>query len=224
MDTVNTTILARVKKLLALATSSNPHEAATAAAQAQRLMDEHNLTVAHLDASDDPIGKEPLDGNVRGRLSSWRCSLAQRLADHNGAMALVSGGEIRLAGRASDVAMVRSLYEYLVREIDRLVKRDAHGRGRGYANAFRHGAVYTIGRKLDEERHAHARGSESSALVLVRGADVRRWVEDQHGTLRNRKIGSTTDARGFDTGMRAAEQIELRRSLPTTPDTHRLTR
>ena len=42
----------KVRKLLALATSSNVHEAANAAAQAQKLMQEHKLTAADVAADD----------------------------------------------------------------------------------------------------------------------------------------------------------------------------
>ena len=37
-------IIDKIKKCLALAKSDNPHEAATALRQAQKLMEQHNLT------------------------------------------------------------------------------------------------------------------------------------------------------------------------------------
>ena len=43
-------IVDRVKKLLALSTSANPHEAALAAAKAQELLFRHNLSMAMVEA------------------------------------------------------------------------------------------------------------------------------------------------------------------------------
>ena len=43
-------IIEKIQKLLALANSSNEHEAALAAAHAQRLLSEHNLAMADVEA------------------------------------------------------------------------------------------------------------------------------------------------------------------------------
>lgn len=49
---VDDKLIERVKKLLALATSSNEHEAAAAMAKAQALMAEHNISIGKLAASE----------------------------------------------------------------------------------------------------------------------------------------------------------------------------
>ena len=62
-------ILDRVKKLLALSTSSNVNEAATAAAAAQKLMLEHRLTEA--DVSDTQEG-QMFELSPDPSVSGWR--------------------------------------------------------------------------------------------------------------------------------------------------------
>ncbi len=47
---VDSTVLSKIKKLLALSTSSNPNEAALAAAKAQELLMIHNLTLSQVEA------------------------------------------------------------------------------------------------------------------------------------------------------------------------------
>ena len=47
-------IIEKIKKLLALANSSNEHEAALAASHAQRLLSEHNLAMADIEAAHRP--------------------------------------------------------------------------------------------------------------------------------------------------------------------------
>jgi hypothetical protein len=49
---VDTKILEKIKKLLALSGSSNEHEAASALAMAQRMMEEHQVTIAAIHMSD----------------------------------------------------------------------------------------------------------------------------------------------------------------------------
>lgn len=59
MDRQRERIIDRVQKLLRLSTSNNPHESATAAAQAQRLITEHRLEEAELgDVNAEPDGLE----------------------------------------------------------------------------------------------------------------------------------------------------------------------
>ena len=148
--------LDRVRKLLALSKSSNEHEAAQAAALAQRIMEEHRLSMAMLDASgagDAPmVWDDPLDSG--GRMGTWRIRLALAVANTNGCEIIsIRGGGVtlRVVGRASDATTVRYLYAFCVRAIDGLAKQYA-GRGAPWLNNYRAGCVDTIGARLERER------------------------------------------------------------------------
>lgn len=95
--TANQKIADRIKKLLALATSANPHEAAQAAAEAQRLMVEHDLSEACLEEGPGPVVEhvvqEP-DGSSRACM--WRASLADKLGEAMGVKVLYTVGSSRL--------------------------------------------------------------------------------------------------------------------------------
>jgi hypothetical protein len=72
-------VLGKIKKLLALSTSSNVNEAATAAAAAQRLMLEHKLTEA--DVSDAQTGQMfELSMGAVGFASRWKFVLVTAVA------------------------------------------------------------------------------------------------------------------------------------------------
>lgn len=82
------TVIEKVRKLLALATSTNVHEAANAAAAAERLMAEHKLAAADVEARTGEAHDEDIetaevveDGR---RLISWRDQLVGVLASVNG--------------------------------------------------------------------------------------------------------------------------------------------
>jgi hypothetical protein len=74
------TILARIQKLLNLADSPNENEASVAAAKAQELMDEWNLTTAEVERNSGQDGKRE-DARVRGGFYKWQRQLWRSVAE-----------------------------------------------------------------------------------------------------------------------------------------------
>lgn len=225
--------LDRVQKLLRLAKSDNPHEAANAAAMAQKIIDRHKLDVASLEdtATVEPVRDETLDSKT----SSWLIRLAGTLAALNNvqhyyrprrketAWRVGAEGSIQLIGRASDVQTVRYLYQWLSKEIDRLCDRDGQGEGKTWRNNFRLGAVESVGRRLREEKEvtkkeamadAFARDGEQGLLqvnsAIVRVAD-RSEVDAFAKSLKLRNVSSRTTYNddGREAGRRAGNSIGL---------------
>lgn len=146
-------VLERVRKLLALATSNNVHEAALAAAQAQALIDRHRLQALLAEETLEPItdGTEaPLERARRPRL--WRSVLASALAEVNGCLAWSAerSGETALyiLGRSDDRAAVVALFQWLGPRIEWLSATHAAGKSRAFHDAFRIGAVETVTERL----------------------------------------------------------------------------
>lgn len=148
-------ILDRVRKLLAVATSTNVHEAAVAAERAQRLIAQHRLEawLAEEHAPTDPIvdaRDQPLE--QARRLRKWKVVLASCLAEANGCVAYTTslGREtaIVLVGRAADQAAVHTLWDWLVKRIEWLSATEGHGQPRDWHDAFRVGAAETVGARL----------------------------------------------------------------------------
>ena len=71
METTNNPIIEKIRKLLALANSSNEHEAALAAAHAQRLLSEHNLAMADVEAKHRPQSADKVETTVAKTLPKW---------------------------------------------------------------------------------------------------------------------------------------------------------
>lgn len=216
--------LDRVRKLLALATSPDVHEAATAAAQAQALITRHRLEAwldAERDAADDPdpiadARDEPLD--VARKQRPWKLVLASALAEVNGCLAytleLNTGQAIVLVGRARDRAAVAALWAWLVRRIEWLSATHGEGRPRRWHEAFRVGAVDAISRRLRESDAAVHDGSEGAALAIVdraieaRRAALERFADEHLG--RGRARGLRVDAAAWKKGRAAGDGLKLR--------------
>ncbi|MCO4745809.1 MAG: DUF2786 domain-containing protein [Proteobacteria bacterium] len=208
----------RLEKLLALAASSNVHEAAAAAERAQRLIAEHRLEAWVRQTEVDPIEDArdtPLDSAKRPR--RWKSVLASALAEANGCAAYTLKGpdqsHIVLVGRRSDREAVRAVWDWLVKRIEWLSASHGGGKGKKWHDAFRIGAVATIAERLsaaDDEAYA---AIEGAALVRVdhsmqahRDA-LQDFVHAKLGLRSGRQIHVQPDA--YAAGRVSARDLEL---------------
>lgn len=215
--------LDRARKLLALATSPDVHEAAAAAAQAQALITRHRLE-AWLDAgrglADDPdpladARDEPLD--VARRQRPWKVALAGALADANGCLAytLDRGADeaLVLVGRARDRAAVAALWAWLLRRIEWLSATHGHGRPRRWHEAFRVGAVDAVAARLRAAGAAEHDAAQGAALAVidrameVERAALARFAEEHLRLGRGRAL--RVDAAAWRRGRAAGDALQL---------------
>lgn len=230
-------VLDKVRKLLRLAESPNANEAAAAAAKAQSLIDEHNLSAALLSldegATDDediedfsrkgaPLDEQPV-------LHRWRLSLASAVARANGCRVYFSGGSIALVGRPSDAETTRYLFGYLAREVERLCDKEGRGCGRTWRNNYRLGVVDTIANKLyaerqkfvSEQRAVAAAAADTQALVRVnqalevvekRGKDVSAWMKQNLKLYAGSSSSARYDNSAREAGRKAGRSIVINRA------------
>lgn len=184
--------IAKAAKLLRLAESANPHEAALAAARAQELLDRYELdrAVVELDAADaapaepivdyglksDPLALPPgADINVIGK--TWPRRLAAVLARANGCFCYFGYADkhrqdVHVVGRPSDVAKVRYLYTYLASEVIRLAQRDCAGSSSAWTRNYQVGVVDAIAEQLhrsaDATRDQLRREAAGATQALVK--------------------------------------------------------
>ena len=225
-------ILDRIRKLLALAKSSNVNEAAVAAAQAQKLIAKHRIDQARelVDApepGDVALDDDPLDEG--SRVAQWRLELAMVVAEANGCRVVVLKdgrySTIKLVGGGEDISIVRALYEWLTKEVQRLTRASGL-RGRDKLDTFRMGAITTIEQRLrdaNEEarkiglKDAKKESKKCVALVRVglqslvkRGEEAERIV-DEICEGREESIGEfgEYDVESFVTGAALGNTIDL---------------
>lgn len=164
-------VIDRVRKLRKLATSTNANEAASAAAQADRLVQEHRLAEAQIEAdTGNATESAAVDGVplfTTKRMRPWRSSLAVVICRQYDVACWVSrrpvGAAFAMCGRASDVAIVRETYAWLEGEISRIaIARNER------SDSFRMGCVSGIRTAYAIERHAAQRpGPTTGAIVLA---------------------------------------------------------
>jgi hypothetical protein len=223
-------IMDRIRKLLALATSTNAHEAALAAAKAQALMFQHNITTAQIDAlarqdaHEAQYVREDIELQGAHRNSkNWRRLLIFNLARPNFCQAFSFPGTTRMAivGQRHNIELITYLAAYLTREIERLAREgyrtlawyDRDVPQRTWADGFCKGAVLAIGRRLRDQRQQDEEQAPDNSLALV-------VLEDQHvadavkryfPTLgRPVNLAGTRSCSAQQEGYRAGMQIQLR--------------
>ncbi|HGG57001.1 MAG TPA: DUF2786 domain-containing protein [Nannocystis exedens] len=215
-------LLDRVRKLLALATSANVHEAASAAAKAQSLIETHrleSLCAAAANEDADPVSDgrtAPLESSRRIR--KWKRVLASGLAKNNGCIAytaqLAGVTQLLIVGRETERLTIAALWRWLVPQIEWLSATHGKGQPRAWHEAFRIGAAETIVRRLEvaslEERTAI--GSEALAHIeptcARRRAAVKNFVDEHLRLQPGRTI--RVDREALERGRSLAQNLPVR--------------
>lgn len=156
---MNEQVISKLQKLLALAGSDNPNEAALAMERAQVLMREHNLSLADVALDGSGAYVQEFKISSKGKtLTWWECQLAGWIAE------AFDGQVVRIAsqrhGRAdtlhfiatrTDLVIIVDLFGRLRDTINRKGAnhaKDVPGNGRQAGKAYRAGMLDTLGERL----------------------------------------------------------------------------
>lgn len=232
----------KVAKLLRLATSSNPHEAALAASRAQEIIDRFNIEAAALALDGKPsntsepikdFGADPLEE----KHSTWRWRFLSTVVRMNGCKAYLCSKQYKIIGRPSDVQTVRYFFAWLCREIDRLCAMECKGNGRVFVNNWRIGCAETIADRLQGQQKATRQAMvqeieagtltgalKSQALVRLQQAvstvdkkrdEVEAWAK-KNMKLKNRGSGQRGGGQYHDSaremGRQAGYKVRMQRA------------
>jgi hypothetical protein len=232
MSDIMSKVIARVVHLRKLAAgNTNIHEANAAAAAADKLIQEHRLSQAELEASgnapSDPMHSVKL--HEGGRRTAWRETLLWALSGHYGCSwfmnhgrSFSSGREKRsldytLVGRQSDVEIVVYMFSWLTEEIERLCRWHSGGKGTGYARAWLDGAAIGV-RDTFRARAAEMKAKEvSTAMVLL---DNRSKEAETYKYAKNpglKKVAAVAGGRDYsarEQGYKVGREIQIKEGLP----------
>ena len=223
-------VLDRLKKILALSTSSNVNEAANAAAAAQKLMLEHKLSES--DVSDTQEGQMfELSMGAAGFSARWKFILVTAVARSFSceAVGLRVGQrrKVRIVGRRGDVEISARVFRHLHSEIDRLAKIEIESIDWGvrdvlfgslgleagqdpvrYLESFRRGAVAAVVAKFRTCGEPSVASDSRALAISSRDRDrVRGYVGSRFSDTR--KPGFDEDARVDDLAfVRGYEQAQ----------------
>jgi len=215
-------VIARVQKLLALAESSNQHEAELAASTAQRIMLKYNLDLQHREA---PMGEDCSYlwlGEPTGRVQAHQRHLAGLLAEHYFVQAIwipvyrpllgKRASVLELCGRAENLQMAEFVHGFMLRTTARLWqehKRDNGIRSDRDRRSFLAGAVSGFAAKLRAGREDDRR----QGLVWVGDTHVDAYFRRRHPRVRTTSTTSAGSAAAYANGQSAGRGIVLSRPV-----------
>lgn len=220
---MNTALLAKIRKCLALAKSSNEHEAAAAMAKARALIDEHGLTFEDIALSE--IGEAKAKGSKTQRPPLWEEALCMTVRHAIGCKVVISADLHRIyigPGPAPEIAsyafgvLFRQLKSARQEYIRLHLKRCQPGRKRQRADIFCEAwarAVYAKVKALmplvpsNAATNAYiARRFDNLAKVDARSASTKGGRLD-HDYWRGAAAGSAVDLAHGVGGSAAALQL-----------------
>jgi hypothetical protein len=210
----------RIRKLLALSTSPNEHEARAALSQAHRLMTQNEA------AWDDRDRPKHFDfrqlGAKKGRFDPWEKCLAGLLGQHFFVHPIwvpvydvLRGKTVRVLeinGRPEALEVAVYAHTFLVRTAETLWRahRQRHGlTGNKTRRTFLLGVMLGFSQQLEDEAVQCA----ERGLVPAVDAELGSWFRKRHRFIRSRRGASIRSGSALHQGRQAGGKIKLRQAL-----------
>jgi hypothetical protein len=215
-------IIEKIKKLLALANSTNEHEAALAASHAQRLLSEHNLAMADILSEHKPQSADRVETAVSKSMPKWQRHLSAGVCEAFDCQAIFSPalGKLTFIGIGADVQIASYTFSYLDRTIRRLcssymkhhVAATVSGRQRELVRqSYYLGAVSTITRRLTEQKVQTP--ITPGALVPVKKSLIKRAMAEMGPTRTVRSRRSYINSSAYLKGQEDGHQVGINKGI-----------
>ncbi len=227
-------IIAKIQKLLALANSSNEHEAALAAAHAQRLLSEHNLAMADIESEQKPQSADKVEAQVSKTLPKWVRHLSSGVCTAFDCQAIhhPATGKMTFIGVGADVQIAAYTFSYLDKTVRRLcssymkvhVSRDISNRHRELKRqSYYLGAVSTINNRLREQKAVTP--TTPGALVPVKEGLIKKAMNDLGPIRTVRSRRSYIDPHAYTKGQQDGHNVGINKGITgSKPATRSITR
>lgn len=220
----------KVIKLIKLSqNNSNVNEAASAYAQAQRLITKHNLDEALLkdpnQVTSDSFVKEVMFQGKRK--SAWKTRVAAATAKANNCFiwtARVAGRAFACmtAGTKADVDMCKYMYDSIVNQVEKMCKdymlvQDMGRSGaKTVANSFKIGAAVTVEKSLlaaKEEVEQEYEGTNALMVIKDKLDKAEAWVRSENDLVKTKAVRSRVANTAYSHGLEAGRNVQIRKAI-----------
>ncbi|HEV8246402.1 MAG TPA: DUF2786 domain-containing protein [Polyangiaceae bacterium] len=213
-------VLSRIQKLLALAESSNEHEAQAATSAAQRLMLKHNIETL-LRGGAHAYGFRHV-GEPSGRVRESQRILAAILGDFFFVEVIwvpvwrplegKRGSVLEVCGTRQNLDLAEYVHTFLSHTAERLwleYRRELAARGASHHQAYLSGVMSGFRERLERER----RKNQSEGLVWVGDAELNDYFRDRHRHIRWSRYAARRVSPAYSHGREAGRGIVLHRGI-----------
>lgn len=224
-------IIERIKKLMALSLSDNPHEAKLASERLVELMNKYGVT--DNDLENNPFVTETFESKKYYRLPNWVSELWGQLGYVSGCYVTWSNGykihrggrkaKISVSGKKTDVEIVRyigDLYEHEIFKKSEEFKKQFTSRRsltaefNKYKIGLAHGICIQI-LKSQKEFFAHHKDDASMALVPVdvRSKEAKAFAELDGMPAVYKKSNDLTNDPAYRVGMSDSKSVNINKGI-----------
>lgn len=206
----------KIKNLLALAESTNEHEARSALLKARELMAKHKILENDLkDAGGQEVERRVTDVTYSIRRDPWVNNLGGIIAKHHCCRSFQSRvkgkqtAEMGFVGFTDDITICMEIFKYAVDCIRSVTKKYRKTKGVKSADGYGYGFVAGLIEAYEKQQK-----EEGWGLVLVVPKEVDTVVEGM-STRKfsyNKKI-EESDIRAFHKGMRDGREFDMAKRL-----------
>ncbi|MDX8430949.1 MAG: DUF2786 domain-containing protein [Candidatus Algichlamydia australiensis] len=191
-------IVQKIKKLLALSSSNNPHEAQNATLKAQELLLKHQIT--HLNEETDMVMRRIFTFK---RASSKIQSIAQILRTF-GVHPIFNSTTLEIFGPHLSVEIAEYVAHFLYHEFEQLYKEQTHLHGLAAKNSFFRGIADGYCQKIKQTQAEHSRALYKIDYALQKALPLAyphlrttrsRVVNHKEGSRAGKKTGSKLNIR-----------------------------
>lgn len=212
------TLAERIRKCLALVDSPNEGEAAAAAALVQKLLLEHNLSMADIEAGDEAESinlTESILEHAAGQI--WKANLIAVIARNNFCFTIRSGHRLLILGRDYNVSATVELATWIIPQLERLALKSARLNRQGisgilrWRNSFLTGASVSVVKKLRAQRVEQEVASSKTALVVRSlSEEAKSFAQSMYSfSLGRPRVSNAYDRRAYDCGVDAGNNVSL---------------
>lgn len=211
---VKESVISLIKKLFALSTSPNEHEAALAMSKAQDLLTQYNLDIASIN-SDNGKGEDDESNLINelvdfdnGKASVWQRSLLHILAINNFCRTINLGnGKVNVLGRKANVRAIVSMYNWLEPQIIRLANQS--GYKRSDKSSYVLGIVNALNKRLRDNAEDYKRNNPmSTALVVNVQGEVDRYFKSEYPHTTKSRV-SSVNGNAYSHGQGDAGKVSI---------------
>jgi len=217
-------VLERIAKLLALAGSTNEHEAQVAMSAAQRLMLKHNID-SLFEGKKPSYGFRHL-GVPSGRIGESERLLAGILGEHFFVQVIwvpvwrplegKRGSVLEVCGTPDNLELAEYVHAFVTRTADQLwrrYRRERSTRGRSDRQRFLSGVMSGFRERLERDRKRN--GAEG--LVWKGDAELHGFFRRRHPHIRFTRHAAQTASEAYRRGRAEGERLVLHRGVRSGP-------
>lgn len=234
-------LLEKVKKLMALSSSPNEHEAALAAERAKEILDKYNLSLSEVEIGE--IEDKKYDLGIT-KVQNWQLNLANCTAKTFNCQSYYTKGygsmtaKLYFVGNEADVEVVEYFYSYLTRVIRKLTT--PHIRSlkipkemgpetdwlsptrfrKKHRFSYYESLVDTLRSKLSTFAKKEGEDSSTSSSTGLTGKEIIKVKKDavkeytDNKSLKSRKSrGNSLYAGSYNSGQEKGEEVNLHRGV-----------